>query len=299
MHSDRELPARRKTVIGHRGASAYAPEHTLLSYDLALQQRADAVEQDLQVTKDGVLVCLHDLTLERTTNVRDVFPARGRDLFQDDRLTRHWFVYDFTIDEIRRLDAGSWFGAEFAGLQILTFQEVIDCVGSRGTHLTELKDAEVYEARGVDLLSLFAAAVRKNGLDRLRAGTPPLTVQSFHEQTVRRAAAMVDGRLPRYLLIEPAEVDRCSDRSKIEAMAEFATGIAPGKAMLLDRPEIVTWAHQAGLRVTPWTFRTTTTGRFGSVRAEMAHYLSVLDVDAVITDNPDQFPRELHEPIAT
>src|SRR6187455_847285 len=65
----------KKTLIAHRGASAYAPEHTLEAYRLALQQGADFVEQDLQITRDNQLVCLHDLTLERTTNVTDLFPT--------------------------------------------------------------------------------------------------------------------------------------------------------------------------------------------------------------------------------
>ena len=65
-----------KALVAHRGASAYAPEHTLAAYTLALTQGADYVEQDLAVTKDGVLVCIHDLTLERTTDVEAVFPTR-------------------------------------------------------------------------------------------------------------------------------------------------------------------------------------------------------------------------------
>src|SRR5262245_58985848 len=66
----------RKILVAHRGASAYAPEHTIAAYKLAIEQGADFVEQDLAVTKDGVLVCIHDLTLERTTNVEEVFPHR-------------------------------------------------------------------------------------------------------------------------------------------------------------------------------------------------------------------------------
>src|SRR5918994_4162616 len=66
----------KKAVVAHRGASAYAPEHTLEAYRLALEQGADFVEQDLAVTKDGVLVCIHDLSLERTTDVETVFPDR-------------------------------------------------------------------------------------------------------------------------------------------------------------------------------------------------------------------------------
>ena len=68
---------RKKTVVAHRGASAYAPEHTLAAYKLAIEMGADYVEQDLAVTKDGVLICLHDASLERTTNVEQMFPDRG------------------------------------------------------------------------------------------------------------------------------------------------------------------------------------------------------------------------------
>jgi glycerophosphoryl diester phosphodiesterase len=279
-------------VIGHRGAAAYAPEHTLPSYELALQQGADAVEQDLHVTKDGVLVSLHDITLQRTTNVREVFPERGREVLRDGKITREWFVYDFTLDEIKRLDAGLWFDARFADSRILTFQEIVDCVGTRGTLCVELKDAEIYETIGIDLLSLFGRSLAKSGLDRRRSGVP-LTVQSFHEPTVRRAAAMFGRPVELVLLIEPADMPRWADRGRMAALADFATGIGPGKEMLDAHPELAQWAHEDGLRVTPWTFRASAPGRFGSVRAEMAYYLSVLDVDAVITDNPDQCPREL------
>jgi glycerophosphoryl diester phosphodiesterase len=75
----------KKILVAHRGASAYAPEHTLEAYRLAIEQGADYVEQDLQVTKDGALVCLHDLTLERTTNVEDLFPDRFRKDVSEDQ----------------------------------------------------------------------------------------------------------------------------------------------------------------------------------------------------------------------
>ena len=66
-----------KQLIAHRGASGYAPEHTRAAYQLALDQRADYVEQDLAVTRDGVLICLHDDSLERTSNVAEVFRDRA------------------------------------------------------------------------------------------------------------------------------------------------------------------------------------------------------------------------------
>src|SRR5688572_20120994 len=97
----------RKLLVAHRGASAYAPEHTLAAYRLAVEQGADYVEQDLAVTKDGVLICLHDETLERTTNVEDVFPDRGRVVPGGGR--QYWLAVDFTLAEIKQLDAGSLF----------------------------------------------------------------------------------------------------------------------------------------------------------------------------------------------
>src|ERR1700722_4699726 len=119
-------PYTRPTLIAHRGASAYAPEHTLEAYRLAMKQGADFVEPDLQITKDGVLVCMHDTTLQRTTNVRQVFPARGREV--NGRKT--WPVADFTLEEVQKLDAGSWMDAKFAGARVLTFQQMID--GEKG-----------------------------------------------------------------------------------------------------------------------------------------------------------------------
>src|SRR5215813_7039131 len=123
----------KKILIAHRGASAYAPEHTIEAYRLAIEQGADFVEQDLQITKDGVLVCLHDLTLERTTNVKDVFPDRFRaDVSEDQppgsQPAKHWYVSDFRLSEIKQLDAGSWFNPKFKGSRVLTFQETIDLV---------------------------------------------------------------------------------------------------------------------------------------------------------------------------
>jgi glycerophosphoryl diester phosphodiesterase len=115
-------------------------------------------------------------------------------------------------------------------------------------------------------------------------------VQSFDEAAMRRAGDLFAGRIPVVLLIEPADAPRWSGCGSFAAVASYAAGIGPGKAMLEDRPEMVGWAHDAGLRVTPWTFRASSPGRFEDVRAEMAYYLAELDVDAVITDNPDRAP---------
>ncbi|MGE0864580.1 MAG: glycerophosphodiester phosphodiesterase family protein, partial [Vicinamibacterales bacterium] len=115
----------KKTLVAHRGASAYAPEHTLAAYRLAIEQGADYVEQDLAVTKDGVLICLHDASLERTTNVEEKFPGRVSSYTIEGRTRKAWLANDFTLAEIKTLDAGSWFDKKFAGETIPTFDEAI------------------------------------------------------------------------------------------------------------------------------------------------------------------------------
>src|SRR5918993_53719 len=99
----------RKLSVAHRGASAYAPEHTLAAYRLAIEQGADFVEQDLAVTKDGVLICLHDASLERTTDVEELFPDRAISMSIEGQTRRAGVANDFTPAEIKTLDAGSWF----------------------------------------------------------------------------------------------------------------------------------------------------------------------------------------------
>src|SRR5207253_10793040 len=107
-----------KQAIAHRGASGYAPEHTVAAYRLAMEQKADFVEPDLAVTKDGVLVCLHDDTLDRTTNVEEVYPARFSADVKGRNAEKRWVANDFTAADIRKLDAGSWFDAKFAGARV-------------------------------------------------------------------------------------------------------------------------------------------------------------------------------------
>jgi glycerophosphoryl diester phosphodiesterase len=277
-----------KLVIAHRGASAHAPENTLPAYDLAVRQGADCIELDLHASKDGILVCLHDRTLERTTNVRDIFPDRGRDVADTAGARRQWFVHDFSLAEIQMLDCGSWFGEAHTGARIQTFDDILDWARGRTSVLAELKYPEAYEPIGVDLLSLFDGVVRRHGLP----GDADLavSVQSFHEPTVRRAGALYHRQLSVGFLRQSADSVACADAERLATIATFATAIGPEKDSLEERPELVTQAHAAGLRVTPWTFRASSPGRFENVRAEMTYYLERLDVDAVITDNPDQAP---------
>jgi glycerophosphoryl diester phosphodiesterase len=276
-----------KQSIAHRGASGSAPEHTAAAYRLAIEQRVDFVEQDLGVTRDNQLVCIHDDTLERTTNAAEVFPDRASKIDMPEP-GRHWLVNDFTLDEIRRLDAGKWFGPAFAGARLLTFQEAIDLVKGKAGLYPELKSPQLYKSRGIDQVKLFVDVIRANGLDQPESlRTTPVIIQSFDEDAVRRVATELP-TIPRILLI-----DRDGDVSdaRLRAVADYATGVGPHKSLIAARPALVKVSHDLGMTVTSWTFRADEKTSYPTVRDEMAHFLYELGIDALFTNNPDQFPR--------
>ncbi len=284
-----QAPAPKKMLIAHRGASAYAPEHSVEAYNLAIAQGADFVEQDLAVTNDGVLVSIHDLTLERTTDAEEVFPDRFVEVKVGNTTVKHWYVHDFTLAEIKRLDAGSSFDRKFAGTKILTFQEAIDLVRGRAGLYPELKDPEFYRQRGVDQTRLFADIVKKNGLEA--DPKTALILQSFDEDTLKAAKALIPA-VPRVFLVSPQTAARIDSAEKLKEISRWATGVAPNKSIFEKLPDLVKWAHAANLKVTPWTFRAAAVpAGFPTVRDEMAYFLYTLGVDELFTDNPDMFPR--------
>ena len=292
----------KKILVAHRGASAYAPEHTIESYRLALKQGADFVEQDLQVTRDKQLVCLHDLTLERTTNVKDIFPTRFQEEVaprspseQGSVVTgspvRRWYVSDFTLGEIKQLDAGSWFNPKFKGARVPTFQEAIDVVRGKAGLYPETKAPEVYGRLGFDMERLLVDALRKNQLGTRSAERhTPVIIQSFSPESLRKLSGMLNPKLTLVLLINEEMRTRWLTPAGLAEAKRFASGIGPAK-VLLDEG-VIAQAHALGLSITPYTFRSANTGRFKTVSDEMSYYLYQLGVDALFTDNPDKFPRE-------
>jgi glycerophosphoryl diester phosphodiesterase len=158
--------AARLLRIAHRGASDRAPENTLAAVRLAAREGADLIEVDLQRSRDGAVVLMHDTTLVRTTNARVVFPRRAP-----------WRVADFTLAELRRLDAGSWKSSEFAGEQVPTLAEVIDVLRTSPSGLLlELKLPRLYPGLVTDVVSTCAAAP---GFVESSVATGRLVVQSF------------------------------------------------------------------------------------------------------------------------
>ena len=285
----------RPFLVAHRGASGYAPEHTLAAYTLAMEQGADYVEQDLTLTRDGVLVCLHDDTLERTTDVETRFPDRAVvETGADGQPAKRWYANDFTLAELKTLDAGSWFDARFAGARIVTFEEAIALVQGKAGLFPELKSPARLNARGVDVEQAVADMLRTHGLaDAQVKGLPAVYLQSFEDKSVRRLATLLPA-VPRTLLIGGKEAARWLTAEGLREASTFATAIGPARQLIEARPALVAEAHAAGLAVVPYTFRLRPGGGQAdrdATQAEMRRFLVDYRVDGLFTDNPDLFPR--------
>lgn len=158
QHTTQPIPP--EWIVAHRGASGQAPENTIASVRLAWVLKADAVEVDVHLTRDGQIVCLHDETLERTTN------GNGN-------------VRDKTWDELKRLDAGSWKDQRFAGERIPLLSEVLDTVPDGKRLFVEIKAGKELTGELVRLLKEHASAGKitvisfdVDALDRLKRELP-------------------------------------------------------------------------------------------------------------------------------
>lgn len=275
----------KKFVVGHRGACAYAPENTLPSYRLAMEQRADFVEQDLQITRDGILVCSHDETLERMTNVAEVFPDRYSESMVKGKTAKRWHFHAFTLKEIKQLDAGAKFNPRFKGTNIPTWQEAIDEIKGKSGLCPEIKNPEVYSRVGLDMEAIFNELLKRNGLDKPNGGTPIL-IQSFNKGSLKKLGEY--GLKHPMLQLSSAGVKWTPE--KLGEVKAYATAIGPSKEDVTE--EMVREAHAKGLQVVVYTYNAKNlSAKFPSVRADIEHALYELGVDGLFTDNPDQFVR--------
>lgn len=304
---------KRPLLIAHRGASGYAPEHTLAAYELGIKQGADFVEQDVQVTKDGVLICLHDAELDRTTDVAKVFPDRAtlRDPFETGTPKRGFYTVDFTLAEIKRLDAGSWFNRAnpfaarpaYVGQRIPTLVEAINLIGKRAGLYIELKHFTYYKALGFDLAEKVASVLKSNGFDQ-PGQRERVFIQSFYKEGLLRML-QVDSGYPRVQLLPMEDSGRKDDTSKVTTalaaeIAGYAKGAGPTKSLLKSAADVAT-LHKAGLVIHPYTFRGTTTANArrpldekqsdgstvrAAIIADIQHYISY-GIDGGFTDYPE------------
>ncbi|MET8060027.1 glycerophosphodiester phosphodiesterase [Streptomyces microflavus] len=283
----RDLPV--PTVIGHRGASGYRPEHTLGSYQLALDLGAHIVEQDLVPTKDGHLVCRHENDITGTTDVADHPEFAGRKATKsiDGVSYTGWFTEDFTLAELKTLRAkeripgnrpdntlydGRW--------TIPTFEEVLRWADKedrkRGKPVwlyVETKHPTYFRGLGLGLEEPLARLLRHYGRDRKNS---PLILQSFEPTSIQRLARLV--ATPRVVLLsgpttrpwdfvesgDPRTVADLVKPAGLKWIASYAQGIGPTLDLVIPKDAagrlttpttLVKDAHARGLLLHPYTLR--------------------------------------------
>ncbi len=273
-----------RAIIAHRGASFYAPEETEPSYLLARDLGADYLEADIQRTKDGVLIALHDDTLERTTNVAAVFPGREKD-----------YVETFTLAELRKLDAGSWFNAKFpekarksfSGLKILTLEEFLR-IAVGGSHkpgiYLEIKSPKRFPGiarRLIEILTRFGwiggeFSASTGGTDMVTVGISSgrVILQSFDPECVAEFTQYAPS-VPRLYLYGAEEIEKAGWQTILRTAIGQKAGFGPSGyvAMPFKNSE----AHRAGLFVHVYTIN----------KAWQARALSLFGADGFFTDRAD------------
>ncbi|MER5603539.1 glycerophosphodiester phosphodiesterase [Streptomyces sp. NPDC002265] len=278
------------TVIGHRGASGYRPEHTFGSYQLALDLGADVVEAgDLVVTRDGHLVCRHEPEIGGTTDVADhpEFAARRTTKVLDGVSTTGWFTEDFTLAELKTLRAveripanrphntlydGRW--------EIPTFEEVLrwqdEQTRKRGKQVwiyPETKHPTYFRKLGLGLEERVAKLLRKCGKDKWNS---PVILQSFEPTSIQRLNTLVDNPLVVLLSTaagrpwdfvetgDPRTVADLVTPAGLREIAGYAQGIGPTLDLVVPKDaagnlttptSLVRDAHAVGLVLHPYTMR--------------------------------------------
>ncbi len=306
------------TVIAHRGACGYLPEHTLEGAAMAHAMGAEYIEQDVLMTRDDELIVLHDLYLDAVTDVAGRFPGRGRG---DGR----FYAIDFTLAEIKKLrvhervtavDLPAFPGRFPVGKNLFsvpTLEEEISLIQglnkSTGRNVglyIEPKSPAWHEREGKDLIGSVIGLLAKHGYTGRNAS---IYLQSFDMDALKRARFEFNTDLKLVQLIgensweeSEADFDYLRSEKGLEEIARFADGIGPwlpqvvetsadGSADISDLTEL---AHRFGLLVHAYTLRA---DQLPSAVGDMATALRILieqcGLDGVFTDHPDQVVRYL------
>ncbi|MDY6812838.1 MAG: glycerophosphodiester phosphodiesterase [Pseudomonadota bacterium] len=287
-----------KIVIAHRGASGYLPEHTLEAYALAYGMGADYIEPDLVMTHDGVLIALHDIHLEGTTDVEAVFPDRAR---EDGR----WYAADFTLAEIKQLSVEERedgangarvfpqrFPDDAEGFTVPTFEEMIRLV--QGLNAVTGCDVGIYpetklpafhDAEGLAMEQTLLTTLAEYGY---RGRDARVFVQSFDPANLQEMRFELGTDLPLVQLISGGQQE-LTEPAALRRIATYADGIGPSKTLIEDSAgALVAAAHALDLLVHPYTFRADALpGQYQSLRQELAQFYFGYGVDGLFTDQPN------------
>lgn len=299
-------------VIGHRGASGLFPEHTLEAYRQALAQGADYIEPDLVSTRDGILIARHENEIGTTTDVATKFPDRKRTRIVDGHEMTGWFTEDFTLAEIKQLRAvqrlpfrDQQYNGQF---EIPTFAEILALRQSQSEQLKrpvgiyiETKHPSYFRSIGLPLEEKLLKHLDQHGL---MDAEDPVFIQSFEVSNLQWLNRRTEVALVQLIESSGAPADQKGTALTYASMltpaglaqvASYADGIGPDKRLILPLQDgvlqpatsLIADAHQAGLKVHPWTFRSDASylapAYEGNPTAEYLQFMK-LGVDGVFSD---------------
>jgi glycerophosphoryl diester phosphodiesterase len=281
-------------VVGHRGASALRPEHTLASYRKAIEDGADIIEPDLVSTKDGVLVARHENEISGTTNVKEVakFADRKTKKTIDGVQIEGWFTEDFTLAELKELRARERIPKERPDntqyndqFEIPTLAEVIalaremSASTGRTIHLyPETKHPTYFQSLNLPLEDRLIATLRANDFSARQA---TVYIQSFEVANLKALREKIGDSQPNWKLVQlmddrtrkPYDFVKAGDErtygdlmteAGMREIATYANGVGPYKLTIInvdgsgnfqEPSDLVRNAHLAKLLVFPYTFR--------------------------------------------
>ncbi len=289
------------TVVAHRGASGYLPEHTLASKVMAYAMQADYIEQDVVLSKDDVPIVIHDILLDDVTNVLEKYPNRKR---EDGR----YYVIDFTFEEIKTLVVTERFDSE-TGLQIYpnrfpkgtssfrlhSLQDEIELIQglnkSTGKNIgiyPEIKKPEFHHENGKDISKIVLNILSDYGY---KTKNDKCIVQSFDAIELERIRKELKSQLFLVQLMEYPE-----QKNLLEFYASYADGIGPWYKHLISSKTadgfsftpLIKEAHKLDLVVHPYTFREDQLDEFDSFEQMIDVIIHQAGADGGFTDFPDR-----------
>lgn len=288
------------TIIAHRGASGYLPEHTLAAKAFAYAQGADYLEQDLVLTKDGTLIVQHDVTLDSTTDVATRFPGRQR-------ANGNFYAIDFTLAEVRQLRVLERFNpksgkAVYAGrfpagvgeFRINTFEEEIAFIqglnkstGRKVGIYPEVKLAAWHRQEGQDLSKAMLAVLARYGY---ATKTDLCYVQCFEYPELLRLRNELDWK-GQLILLTGGKTPLLDTDDGLKGIAQVVDGIGPALTAVAEgrKPTgLVERAHAVGLKVHPYTLRMEALPKgFADGKDYFRFLTQEAKVDGLFTDFPD------------
>ncbi|OIJ17657.1 glycerophosphodiester phosphodiesterase [Anaerobacillus alkalilacustris] len=237
-------------TIAHRGGAGYAPENTMAAFNKAVEMKCDYLELDIQMSKEGEFVVIHDPTINRTTNVNT---------------RKSIYVSDLTVAQLKQLDAGSYFGAEFYGERIPTLKEVLDEFSGKIGIIIEVKAPELYP--GIE--EKLAAILIGNELDK--SNNSNIIIQSFNFQFVKKIREL----LPEMTTAVIISKRRYLTDDYLKDFSAYADYVNTSRRLVTK--QLVEKVHSHHMKMMSWTVRS----------KDQISPLMKAGVDGIITDYPD------------